>query len=94
MTPAQEALLREADHAADWFRTGFPAEDDGQKVADIIERIARELRAALADAERYRWLRDPQNADDADYAASLWGEAMDTAIDAAREGWQDSERRG
>jgi hypothetical protein len=36
------------------------------------------------DAERYRWLRDPQNADVSGYAASLWGEHMDEAIDSSR----------
>jgi hypothetical protein len=35
------------------------------------------------DAARYRWLREPQNADQAAYAASLWGRHMDEAIDLA-----------
>ena len=90
MTPAVEALLREAEGEISL----------GVASVDLVYRLARELRAALADAERYRWLRE-HSANQYDhplvvtqfctgkkiqYRGPLIGKALDAAIDAAREG--------
>jgi hypothetical protein len=62
-----------------------------QEAADEIERITAERDAALADAERYRWLANDcdGNAQD-DFSRWLAGvvaskTVIDAAIDAARE---------
>lgn len=68
--------------------------------ADVIDRLTVERDAAVADAERYRWLRDRKfsfshDEESRGIAGSRWGEwpydtdeghaaVMDAAIDAAR----------
>lgn len=81
MTPEQEALLREADER-DY--EAAPTEADL-----LIDRLARELRAALADSERLDWIEQNASvsyplAKPTSHGLGLRA-AIDAAIDAARE---------
>lgn len=62
---------------------------------DLIERQARELRLALADADRYRWLRarwDANTEEDIElHSNAMNAPDPDAAIDAAQRGQREGE---
>ena len=69
------------------------AQMDGDRkrlAQELVDKHGTALLAALDDAERYRWLRDPANNDNAAWLkiANYYctAEEIDAAIDAAREG--------
>ena len=89
MTPEQDALLRAADKWHDDLSLGTHwVGCHTEHSRCMIYKLARELRAALVDAERYRYLRSWQGqwlvVREEPEDTQLHGDVLDAAIDAAR----------
>ena len=69
-------------------QSGYAADAECVQAAAELRRLHAECEALRADAERYRWLRDPANAyrDEWNYFGPYSSAAeIDAVIDAARE---------
>jgi len=88
MTDYTELIARLRSHVSPAWGSALPAMHEA---ADAIAALVAERDAAVADAQRYRWLRDGNNYVDVmeDFGAectSLFrGERLDAAIDAFRQ---------